>query len=202
MWCRGVSIAIVLVLVLVLTSAAGAQPAPAPPPTTNASPYPLYTPPPPRRPARFMLGMAGLVGGGGAGRWLYGAYTAEAGYLVMRSPLHLRARAFGNLVGGTLESDWTGDFHRYGGGLEARSCSSGGWVCVFADLDLGYQSLTLYEDTGDLARADRGLLAGSRFGVDAGSFIRFRAAFEYHRMIASDRSFNSGGLSLGLALQL
>jgi hypothetical protein len=196
MWCR----ALPLVLVLVLTSVAGAQPAP--PPPTNASPYPLYTAPPPKPPGRFALGMGALVGAGGGSRWLYGAYTAELGLLLMHAPLHLRARAFGNLIGGTMESDWTGDFHRYGGGVEARSCRPSGRLCLFADLDLGYQRLTLYDQSDVLQRADRGLLAGTRLGFDAGGFLRFRAAVEIHRMIASDRSFNTGGLALGLALQL
>jgi hypothetical protein len=223
MWCRRSSIVVVLgfgfALGLGLTSVVGAQPGATPPtspepiapaaaPVTPAAPVapaaPMAAPPEPApRPERFMVGLGLLVGGSDKRGWLYGAVTIEAGVTILPAPVHVRVRGFANLTGGTVESDWGGDFARYGGGFEARLCAATGPLCGFVDLDAGYQKLTLYDNYGDLARADRGLLIGPRIGADVGGLIRFRIAVELYRQFtdAEVGSFNARGLSLALSGQ-
>jgi hypothetical protein len=189
-WRRAVSI------VLALASAAGAQTAPPPPP----SPPPAATAP---RAERYGIGLGLVLGGGGPRSWRYGAWTLEAGVAILREPVRVRVRGFTNLAGGTLESDGSGEFKRYGGGVEVRYCTASDGLCGFADVDAGYQALTLEDDAGRLVRADRGLLVGPRLGIEAGGALRFRAAVEVYRQRTSEAvgSFTIGGLALGAMFQ-
>ena len=166
-------------VLLLVSATAFAQPGAAPQST-------LVGPPTRERSDRFFLAMGVLVGGGN--HWIYGAYHAELAATILRDPLRLRVRAFGTLFGGTVESDWTGDFKRYGAGLEARWCTSGLSTCLFADLDLGYQRLTLDDDRAEFVRSDNGLIAGPRFGFDWGGALRLRFALELYEVFADHKS--------------
>lgn len=159
----------------------------------------------------MFFAMGALVGGGGPSNWFYGAYHGEAAVTVLVvSPVRLRARLFGVLVGGTMESDWSGDFSRVGAGVEARWCTSGLGTCLFGDLDVGYQALTLDDHGGDFVRSDKGAVVGPRAGFDWGGAVRLRFALEMYRMIAKHvdtsgeetRSFGTFALSLALGYQL
>jgi hypothetical protein len=183
----------------------------APPPSNAPGLAPTYSAPSPRqRSDRFMLAMGALVGGGN--NWIYGAYHAELAATILREPLRLRARAFGALIGGTIESDWSGEFSRYGAGLEARWCTNDLSTCLFADLDVGYQKLTLDDGDGDFVRSDNGVIAGPRAGVDWGGAFRLRFALELYEVLADHDSatgtnqgfgaFNSLALSVALGYQL
>jgi hypothetical protein len=186
-----------------------------PAPTGNAAPgyvpayVPTYGAPRPERPDRFFVGL-GVVAGGNDD-WLYGAYTGELALTILPELLRMRARLFGTLYGGSLESDWNGDFARVGVGLEARGCTSGGQTCLFADLDLGYQKLSLYDDSQDFVRSDVGAFGGPRFGVDFGGALRVRFALELYEQLArhtkqsGEKSFDvfgTVGVSLAVGLQL
>jgi hypothetical protein len=197
-----------------LTPTGVAEPAPAdptappppypPPPTTTPVMYTPYAPQPEPEPRveRVFVGLGAVIGGGGPSDWLYGAYHADIGVTILPSPVRLRARGLLVLAGGTMESDWGGDFTRWGVGVEARSCTRRGGGCLFADLDVGYQRLTLYDHNGDFVRADNGAFVGPRFGFDAGGNFRFRFAFELYRQY-SDRSgsFPTFGMSIGVGYQ-
>ena len=159
---------------------------------------------------RYAFGVAGLFGGtpGGATSWGYLAIGGEGAIGVLqRGPWELRGRGF-LAVGETLESDWSGSMSRLGAGAEGRVCSPRRIFCGFADLDVGYQSMTLHDDRGDLAREDRGLLYGTRLGLELGSQVRFRAALELHRLRRSDqpasgeRSFRLNALAVAIAFEL
>ena len=212
--------ALAVLVVLGIASVAHAQapgsdapPAPAAPPPTYAPPPPVYYEPPPQpeRRDRGLIAMGVVVGGGGQTDWLYGAYYLEGGVTLLRaSALRLRARAFAVLVGGTMESDWGGDFSRAGGGVEARTCTVRQYACAFADLDVGYQQLTLYDHGGSFVRSDTGTIVGPRIGMDLGAGVRLRGAFELYRMFAQhesgrtneSRSFGTFALTLALGYQL
>jgi hypothetical protein len=127
--------------------------------------------------------------------WIYGAYHAELGATILREPLRLRARAFGTLFAGTVESDWGGDFSRYGAGLEARWCTGGLMTCLFLDLDAGYQRLTLDDGDQRFVRSDTGLIAGPRLGFDWGGALRLRFALELYEVLGNHES--SSGMSDG-----
>jgi hypothetical protein len=187
-----------------LSATAFAQPAPPPPalavtepappsstpptayplPSSSAPPvYPGYSPPR-ERPDRFFFALGILGGFSNENNWLYGAYTGELAMTIL--PAHefvIRARAFGVLYGGTMESDWNGDMFRLGAGLEVRWC--GAHTCVFADGDAGYQKLSLDDDRGVLQRKDTGLLIGPRFGFDWGGALRARFALEIYELFAT-----------------
>lgn len=191
---------------LLLTSVAVAQPGVTPPQST------LVGPPSHERSDRFFVALGLLVGGGGPSDWLYGAYTAELAATLLHDPVRLRARLFGNLVGGTMESDWSGDFSRFGGGVEARWCTAGAGTCLFGDLDIGYQKLSLRDQNSEFVRSDNGMIAGPRIGLDFGGAIRFRFALELYEHFAhhtsrsattpSDyRSYGTFGLSFAVGYQ-
>ena len=192
--------------VLCLVSAnAFAQPSAAPQST-------LVAPPSHGRPDHVFVGLGVMFGFGGPSDWLYGAYHAELGITALHldDDLSVRARAFGTLYGGTVESDWGGDFARYGVGLEGRYC--GDRTCVFVDVDAGYQKLTLDDNGGDFVRSDKGLVGGPRFGFDWGGAVRLRFALELYGMLSDHKSaigtndgfdaFGTINLSLGLGVQL
>jgi len=191
----------VIPIVLALTSVAAAQPSLTP--TTSpvpAAPAPAASP----EPDRFAVGMGVVAGASEARNWIYGAWTLEAGVLILQGPVDLRLRALMNILGGTARDSGTGDFRRFGAGLEVRTCRDGGGLCGFADVDLGYQGLTMYEDqSGMLVQADRGLFVGPRFGLDVGGQVRFRLALEIYREITGGEvgSFTTIGGSLALAYQ-
>jgi len=192
-----------------------AEPAPAPstpptaypPPPPNAAPvYPSYEEPA-RRSDQAFIALGVLIGAGGD--WIYGAYAGELGATLLPDPtLTIRARAFGTLYAGTMESDWNGDFWRYGLGAEGRMCST--HTCVFGGVDAGYQRLTLYDGSHDFVRSDTGLLVGPRIGFDFGGAIRARFALELfeqvgrHRSMTVDdiRRFETVTLSFALGYQL
>ena len=148
-------------------------------------------------------------GSGSTRDYYYGAWTFEAGVLVLRAPVQLRARAFANLFGVSL-AGLSGDFRRYGGGVEARACTGGNVLCFFADLDVGFQELELiFDNEPDSAGSSRGMLVGPRFGLDAGGFVRVRIGAELYGHYATralspaDTGWGgTGGLTLGLVVQL
>ena len=216
-----------IAMLCVLTAAASAQPAPpgitAEPAPSPASPPPAYPQPqaapppyggyeaPPRktRSDRFFFAMG--LGFGGGGDWLYGAYSAEAAATLFVDAIRLRARLFGTIAGGTMESDWSGGFYRYLAGLEARMCTAGVGTCLFADLDAGFERLTLYDSSSDFVRSDTGLVAGPRFGFDFGGAVRARFALELYQHYGRHNSRSSGtsnerfgtvGLAFALGYQL
>jgi hypothetical protein len=204
----------VIGVVLLVSASAFAQPGAAPQSTLaepGAAPQStLVAPPVHERADRFFFAMGVLVGGGD--HWIYGAYHAEVGVTILRDPLRVRARLFSTLYGGTVESDWGGDFTRFGGGVEARWCTSGLSTCLFADLDAGYQRLTLDDGSGEFVRSDNGLIAGPRLGFDWGGAVRLRFALELYEVFAKHQSsrgtdeglnaFGTLALSVGLGLQL
>jgi hypothetical protein len=176
-----------------------------PPPTSTLPVYPMSYEAPRQRADRFLLALGAVVGGGGEPTgWLYGGYTGELGVTLLADPLRVRPRAFGVLYGGTMESDWNGDFSRIGAGLEGRWCTGGLVTCLFGDLDVGYQKLTLDDDSGSFVRSDKGVIAGPRFGIDFGGTLRLRFALEAYRHFAHhtttrDSSFDAFG-TIGLSL--
>ena len=186
-------------ILLALTSVAGAQPS-LTPPTGPVPAAPAAAP----EPDRFAVGMGVVAGASEARNWIYGAWTLEAGVLILQGPVDLRLRALMNILGGTARDSGTGDFRRFGAGVEVRTCRAEGGLCGFADVDLGYQGLTMYEDqSGMLVQADRGLFVGPRFGLDLGGKIRLRLALEIYREITGGEvgSFTTIGGSLALAYQ-
>jgi hypothetical protein len=190
-------------VLLLVSASAFAQPGAAPQST-------LVSPSSHERSDRFMLAMGVLVGGGD--QWIYGAYHAELAATILREPARLRARAFGTLIGGTVESDWGGDFSRYGAGVEARWCTSGLSTCLFVDLDVGYQRLTLDDGSNEFVRSDNGVIAGPRLGFDWGGAFRLRGAIELYEVFADHKSargtsegmnaFGTFTMSLALGYQL
>jgi hypothetical protein len=176
-------------VLLLVSASAFAQPGAAPAPQST-----LVGPPAEERSDRFFLAIGVLVGGGD--HWIYGAYHAELGATILREPLRVRARAFGTLYGGTVESDWGGDFARYGAGLEARWCTGGLMTCLFLDLDAGYQRLTLDDDDQRFVRSDIGMVAGPRLGFDWGGAVRLRFALELYEVLGNHET--SSGTSDGI----
>jgi hypothetical protein len=187
----------------------------------GSAPGPAYAPPPPvymasperpERSDRGFVALGALVGGGGPPDWFYGAWFIEGGISLLRADsLRLRARVVAVLAGGTIESDWGGKFSRLGAGVEARTCMVGGGACLFADLDLGYQRLTLDDHGGDFVRSDTGTIVGPRIGVDVGAGVRVRPAIELYRMFSryessrittsERRSFGTFALTLTVGYQ-
>jgi hypothetical protein len=218
----------VLVAVLALHAVAHAQPAPTmpaitsepappsstppaayPPPPSTPPAYPSYEPARRLRSDRLFFALNAVVGGGE--HWLYGAYGGEVGVLLVPAELRIRARAFGTIYGGTMESDWGGDFWRYGGGIEARWCSPGLRSCLFGDFDAAVQKLSLYDGSSDFVRSDTGLVIGPRFGFDFGGAVRGRFALELYEVIGqhktrdgttSTKRFETGALSFALGYEL
>jgi hypothetical protein len=126
---------------------------------------------------------AGLV-------WDYSHGFAERGPMVevgkRIGTSALFARAMGQ-AGAVARSDdpGTGTFLELRGGLEGRTCGSGGMVCASAGLDLGYRNASfdhkIYALDGTYTRLDEGLdafVAVPRLTFDAGGRARFRATFE------------------------
>lgn len=152
------------------------------------------------------------LGLGGGSSWLYGAYSAEgAATILITDAFRLRARLFGTIAGGTMESDWSGGFYRYVAGLEARMCTAGVGTCLFADLDAGFERLSLYDGSSDFVRSDTGLVAGPRFGFDFGGAVRARFALELYQHYGRHNSRTTGesterfgtvGLAFALGYQL
>jgi len=98
----------------------------------------------------------------------------------------LFARAMGQ-AGAIARSDdpGTGTFLELRGGLEARSCGSGGMACASAGLDVGYRSAgfehKIYAVDGSYSQLSEGLdaiVAVPRATFDAGGRIRFRTTIE------------------------
>jgi hypothetical protein len=180
-----------------------------PPPPPNAAPvYPSYAPRS-ERSDRAFFALNAVVGGGN--HWLYGAYGGEVGVTLISAQLRIRVRAFGVIYGGTMESDWNGDFWRYGAGLEGRLCTAGLRNCLFADFDAGAQKLSLYDSSQDFVRSDTGLVIGPRIGYDFGGAVRGRFALELYEVFGrhtkrdgtkSFERFESVGISFALGYQL
>jgi len=98
----------------------------------------------------------------------------------------LFARAMGQ-AGAIARNDdpGTGTFLELRGGLEGRTCGSGGMVCASAGLDLGYRNASfdhkIYALDGTYTQLDEGLnafVAVPRLTFDAGGRARFRATVE------------------------
>ena len=148
-------------------------------------------------------GYAGLgVVLGTSETWIFSGLTAEGGVAIPHTPL--RVRGFLVLKGESEQSDYSGDFSRYGGGVELRGCASS--VCGFVDLDVGHQTQTLFNgNSGAFGGSRSGPVLGPRLGIDVGGRrVRFRAALELYRYkVHRDPSVwhGSGGLAFALVYQ-
>ena len=155
--------------------------------------------PPPEHSDHGYAALGVLVGAGG--NWLYGAYDLEAGATIPHAPYGLRVRGLLVLKGGTMESDWSGEFSRFGAGAELRRCFAYSIVCAFLDLDFGRQHLTMNDDSGDQVRDHTGVFVGPRIGLDLGTGLRARFAFEAYRQVSGAKTFGTGALALAVGYQ-
>ena len=128
---------------------------------------------PPRPEPRGFVGL-GLHFSQTQNLWTSAAFVLEGGVDVPGLPL--RGRAFVSLAGGMVQSDWSGDFSRYGLGVEARPCWKA--LCGIAGFDFGHERMTLV-DNFDREMLRSGPILGVRFGIDVGPpRVRFRFAIE------------------------
>jgi hypothetical protein len=152
-------------------SVATAQPAAAPPP------YPVYAPsvyqpsPPPPPPVGF-VGVGLTVTGD---RYLNGAYLLEGGLKIPQVPLWGRGLAG---RGGSIESDWGGDFTKLMLGVEARTCTRSYGACAFVGVDVGYQEQLVTGNSDE--HFHEGWVVGTRWGGSVGGRIRFRPAVDVY----------------------
>jgi hypothetical protein len=184
---------LVLALLFAMASVAHAQPA-----------YP-FGPPPAKPPWHERSFFGGGFFVGQSKTWTHGAITFEGGGRLpqIREPYGIRARAFLTIVGGTVQSDWSGDFTRFGAGVEALACS--GNLCGVLDVDVGWQHATLKD--GTILEGDRsGPFVGPRIGVEAGGQrVRVRIMLErYQWKIHREPSewLGNGGFSFGVIARL
>jgi hypothetical protein len=174
-----------LALIFALASVAHAQPAPPAPAGPPPPDGPHYTPPapePPLGPRYGVIQMGGSVTGT-RNSWLHGAYMIEGGVAVPKllpSPYYVLVRGALMLAGGTVQSDWSGDYKRYAIGGELGGCTR--FVCGFLDLDIAYQHATLYDNSGSLEGDRTGPHIYGRGGIDLGGRrFHVRGAIEIGR---------------------
>jgi hypothetical protein len=143
----------------------------------------------------------------GSNSWIHGAYVLEGGVTIPKLlplPYYVRALATLQIAGGTIQSDWSGDYARFGGGGELGGCTR--FVCGFVDLNVAYQHATL-RDNSDRLQGDRtGPHFYSRAGLDLGSGrFHVRGAIEIGRWKthhSPSEWLATGGIFLGIGMRI
>jgi hypothetical protein len=144
----------------------------------------------------------------GEQRALMAGLKLDGGYRLGDTSLFAR----GQITAGYSGSD--GRYQQVRVGIESRSCALGGLLCAFGGVDVGYQHDDMIDqpwclqgDTGggcsgpDMTEA-HDLMAVPRVGLELGTPIRFRAAFDLPLTTRLDERENrvGGALSLGAAV--